>query len=110
MAVINMYKVDRDGALFADRKQAQEHDDMLALAEGFSAILERYAPGISAEAAEEAGIFLARHRTEVAVACKGKPEVLSGLLTSSSAEPEKEEKKEDDTERLSPPASLRVAG
>lgn len=85
MAVITMYKVDRDGALFADKKEAQEHDDMLALAEGFAEILERHAPGISTEAAEEAGIFLARNRELVAKACKGKPDILSELLQESDS-------------------------
>lgn len=96
MAVITMYKVDRDGALFADRKQAQEHDDMLALAEAFTEVLGRHAPGISDEAAERAGIFLARHRAEVAAACKGKPEALSDLLNGGDDVADVDQKSETD--------------
>ena len=44
MAVIAMWKCDRDGSMFEDKKAADEHDKMLELGEVFSRLLQKVIP------------------------------------------------------------------
>ncbi|BCE00212.1 YebG family protein [Marinicellulosiphila megalodicopiae] len=76
MAVIAVWKCDRDGSMFADKKEAEEHDKMLELAANITILLERNIEGITEQMGEDIGILLAKHRENLAKACKGKPETL----------------------------------
>lgn len=79
MAVIAMWKCDRDNSMFESRKEADAHDRMLELGEQFSRLLEQVIPQVDEQAAEEFGLVLARNRELVIQACKGKPEVMSEI-------------------------------
>ncbi|MBN8431341.1 YebG family protein [Microbulbifer salipaludis] len=76
MAVVAVWKCDRDGAMFDNKKDAEEHDKMLELAANITALIERNVEGVSEEACEEIGLMLAKRRDVLAKACKGKPEAL----------------------------------
>ena len=76
MAVIAMWKCDRDGAMFDNKKDADAHDKELELGSAFTQLLEQTIPGIDDAKAEEFGLLLARHKELVIKACKGNPEAL----------------------------------
>ncbi|MGQ9427203.1 YebG family protein [Gilvimarinus sp. F26214L] len=76
MAVVAVWKCDRDGSMFDDKKAADEHDKMLELAECITCLIEAEVPGVGDEAAENIGLVLARRKDDLAKACKGKPELL----------------------------------
>lgn len=76
MAVVAVWQCDRDGTMFQDKKEAEEYDKMLELAENISALIERHVPDVSAEHGEAVGLLLAKHREVLAKACKGKPDLL----------------------------------
>ena len=76
MAVVAVWKCDRDGAMFDNKKDAEEHDKMLELAANITALIERNVDGVSEDACEEIGLMLAKRRDVLAKACKGKPEAL----------------------------------
>ncbi len=84
MAVIAVWKCDRDGSMFADKKEAEEHDKMLELAENITALIEQQLEGVDEAQSEAIGLLLAKHREVLAKACKGKPE----LLLEATAETE----------------------
>jgi len=92
MAVVAVWQCDRDGSMFQNKKDAEEYDKMLELAENLSTMLEEFVPEMTPEASESAGLFLARHREVLSKACKGKPEL---LLHIDNSESEKEEENED---------------
>lgn len=76
MAVIAVWKCDRDDSMFANKKDAEEHDKMLELAENITALIDRDIEGIDEKTSEAIGILLSKHRENLAKACKGKPELL----------------------------------
>lgn len=76
MAVVAVWKCDRDGAMFDNKKDAEEHDKMLELAANITSLIERHIDGISEQAGEEIGLLLAKRREDLAKACKGRPEIL----------------------------------
>lgn len=76
MAVIAVWKCDRDGTMFEDRKDAEEHDKMLELAANLTTLIERHLPNIDEATSEAIGLLLAERRDVLARACKGKPELL----------------------------------
>lgn len=76
MAVIAVWKCDRDGTMFEDKKQAEEHDKMLELAANITSLIEEQVDGIDEKHSEAIGLLLAERRDDLAKACKGKPEVL----------------------------------
>jgi hypothetical protein len=80
MGVIAMWKCDRDGAMFDDKKAAEEHDKLLELGDAFTRLLERVVPGIDERKAEEFGLILARNKEQVVLACKGKVEAMEELI------------------------------
>jgi len=82
MAVIAVWKCDRDGTMFEDKKHAEEHDKMLELAANITDLIEQQVKGIDEKHSEAIGLLLAQRRDDLAKACKGKPEA---LLTSDSA-------------------------
>ena len=76
MAVVAMWKCDRDDAMFDSKKAADAHDKVLELAENFSLFLEKQVDGISEQDAENIGLLLSRNKDVLIAACKGKPELL----------------------------------
>ncbi len=80
MAVVAMWKCDRDNTMFDDKKQADAYDKMLELGEQFTALLEAQIEGVDERAAEAFGLLLAKNKELLVQACKGKPEVLSEML------------------------------
>lgn len=76
MAVVAVWKCDRDGKMFDDKKAAEAHDKMLELAANITQLIEAQVNGISEEHSEAIGLLLAERRDQLAKACKGKPEAL----------------------------------
>ena len=79
MAVVAMWKCDRDESMFENKKDADAHDKMLELAEGFTGMLSAHLDGIDERDAENLGLLLSRNKAAVIAACKGKPELLFPL-------------------------------
>ncbi len=76
MAVIAVWKCDRDGAMFDNKKEAEEHDKMLELAESITMMLQENISGIDTQISQEVGLLLAKRRDDLVKACKGKPDAL----------------------------------
>ncbi len=76
MALIAMWKCDRDGQLFDDKKEAEAHDKMLELAANISCWLEQEVDGLGEETVEAIGLLIANNKDKMQRAMKGKPEVL----------------------------------
>ena len=76
MAVVAVWKCDRDGKMFDDKKAAEAHDKMLELAANITELIETSIKGISEEHSEAIGMLLAGKSDVLARACKGKPELL----------------------------------
>ncbi|MGD8177216.1 YebG family protein [Marinimicrobium sp. ARAG 43.8] len=76
MAVVAVWKCDRDGKMFDDKKAAEAHDKMLELAANITQLIEAKVDGISEAYSEAIGLLLAERSDQLAKACKGKPEVL----------------------------------
>jgi hypothetical protein len=85
MAVVAMWKCDRDDTMFDNKKDADAYDKMLELAENFTQLLEANAKSLSEQDAEQLGLLLAKNKEQLIVACKGKPEQLLTLGEGSSA-------------------------
>ena len=86
MAVVAMWKCDRDDAMFDTKKNADAHDKMLELAEHFSLFLEKQIDGINEQDAEKIGLLLSRNKETLIAACKGKPDLLLDIGSESSQE------------------------
>jgi uncharacterized protein len=82
MAVVARWMCDRDNSMFDSKKDADAYDKMLELGEQFTALLCQQISGIDESKAEEFGIFLARNKDLISLACKGKPEILDELLNA----------------------------
>src|SRR5690554_7721751 len=76
MAVIAVWQCDRDGSMFEDKKQAEEHDKYLELAANITSLIENEIPGISEQHSEAIGLLLAQRRDQLAKVCKGTPDEL----------------------------------
>ena len=76
MTVVAVWKCDRDNSMFENKKDAEEHDKMLELAENITALIEANIEGVNESHSEEIGILLSKHRENLAKACKGKPSIL----------------------------------
>lgn len=104
MGVVAVWQCDRDGRMFADKKEAEEHDKMLELAENISSLIQKHLPSLSEQDNEAIGLLLAEHREVLAKACKGKPEALLEIevstekpATPKEASAEESEKAEQNT-------------
>ena len=86
MAVVAMWKCDRDEAMFDNKKDADAHDKMLELAESFGLFLGKHIEDISDQDAEKIGLLLSKNKNVLIAACKGKPDLL--LEIGSNSEPE----------------------
>ncbi len=76
MAIIAMWKCDRDEKLFDNKKEAEEHDKMLELAANISSWVEAEISDIPESAIETLGLLMANNKEKLLKAFKGKPEVL----------------------------------
>lgn len=82
MSITPMWRVDRDGSMFTDKKAAEEHDRMLELADGITGMLEANFK-IDEQLAEEIGLLMSRNKDILAKAFKGKPDVLQEIQLGS---------------------------
>jgi len=87
MAVVAMWKCDRDDSMYESKKDADAHDKMLELAEGFSRVLCKHIDGISEKDAENMGLLLSKNKNMLIAACKGNPGLLVGLGEDEQQEP-----------------------
>ena len=76
MAVVAMWKCDRDDSMFNNKKDADAYDKMLELAENFSLLLGKQIEGISEQDAENIGLLLSKNKNVLIAACKGNPDLL----------------------------------
>ena len=76
MAVVAMWKCDRDDSMFNNKKDADAYDKMLELAENFSLLLGKQIEGISELDAENIGLLLSKNKNVLIAACKGNPDLL----------------------------------
>lgn len=79
MPVIAMWKCDRDGAMFENKKDADAHDKMLELGEYFTALIESQIGGVDEAKAESFGLLLAKNKDVLLQALKGKPELIESI-------------------------------
>jgi len=77
-----MWKCDRDGTMFEDKKEADAYDKLLELGEVFTRLLEHVVPGIDERKAEEFGLLIARNKEQVILACKGKIDAMDEVLAA----------------------------
>jgi len=83
MAVVTLFMSDRDTSrTFTSKKEADEYDKMLELAEALSYFIGKKVAGLSEQQTEEIGLALARDKDLLAQAVKGKAEVLFNLTTT----------------------------
>ena len=75
MSITPMWRVDRDGSMFTDKKAAEEYDRMLELAANITSLLEESFE-IDENLAEEVGLLFARNKETFAKAFKGKPDLV----------------------------------
>ena len=86
MAVVAMWKCDRDNAMFDSKKEADAHDKMLELAESFSLLFEKQIEGISEKEAESIGLLFSMNKNILIAACKGQPDLLSDIGSDKQEE------------------------
>ncbi len=86
MAVVAMWKCDRDDAMFDTKKDADAHDKMLELAESFRVLFEKKIEGISEQNAENIGLLLAKNKSILIAACKGQPDLLLDIGSENPQE------------------------
>ncbi|WP_067520065.1 YebG family protein [Endozoicomonas ascidiicola] len=85
MSITPMWRVDRDGSMFTDKKAAEEHDRMLELADGITGLLESHFE-IDEKLAEEIGLLMSRNKDVMARAFKGKPDALEEIQRNEEVE------------------------
>lgn len=85
MAVVTIYMSDRDktGKTFVSKKDADEHDKKLELAENLGVFLSQHLGFLNEKQTEDIGFLLAEHRELLAQALKGKPELLLDVALES---------------------------
>ena len=72
--------------MFENKRDADDYDKMLELAENFSLFLRREADGITELDAENIGLLLSRNKDLLVAACKGKPDLLLDIGGDEQAE------------------------
>jgi dsDNA-binding SOS-regulon protein len=87
MAVVAMWKCDRDDSMYESKKDADAHDKMLELAEAFSMALGKHIDGLSEKDAENIGLLLSKNKNTLIAACKGNPGLLLALGEDEHQEP-----------------------
>lgn len=86
MAVVAMWKCDRDNSMFDSKKEADAYDKMLELAENFSLFLGKQIEGISEQDAENIGLLLSKNKNVLIAACKGNPDLLLDIGNEAPVE------------------------
>ena len=87
MAVVTLFMSDRDTSrTFTSKKEADDYDKMLELAEAVSHFMENNIEGLSEQQVEEIGLVFARNKDRMSLALKGKTEVLFESATESAGE------------------------
>jgi dsDNA-binding SOS-regulon protein len=77
MAVVTLFMSDRDTSkTFTSKKEADEYDKMLELAEAVSFFVEQNIEGLDEKQVEDIGLLFARQKDQLAQALKGKTDVL----------------------------------
>ncbi|WMS86990.1 YebG family protein [Pleionea litopenaei] len=77
MAVVTLFMSDRDQSkTFTDKKEADQYDKMLELAENVSAWIETKIEGLNEQQVEAIGMLFAENKDLLSKALKGKPEAL----------------------------------
>jgi dsDNA-binding SOS-regulon protein len=85
MAVVTLFMSDRDiSKTFTSKKEADEYDKLLELAEAVSHFMEQKIAGLSEQQIEEIGLVFARNKDLLAQAIKGKTDVLFTSLDEST--------------------------
>jgi dsDNA-binding SOS-regulon protein len=85
MAVVTLFMSDRDTSkTFTSKKEADEYDKMLELAEAVSHFMENKIEGLSEQQVEEIGLVFARNKDLLAQAIKGKADVLFASSDASA--------------------------
>lgn len=100
MSITPMWRVDRDGSMFTDKKAAEEHDKMMELADNLSSLLEANFT-IDDTLAENIGLLLARNKETLAKAFKGKPELIQSITSTGGNSEDNSEKNSEDNNRSS---------
>ncbi|MGY0219342.1 YebG family protein [Endozoicomonadaceae bacterium StTr2] len=85
-----LWRVERDGKVFATKKEAEAWDQTLELADAISELITVSLEDVSDKQGEAIGLLLAKNADTLAKACKGKPELLTNLLDSRPEEAEEE--------------------
>ena len=83
-----LWRVERDGKVFATKKEAEAWDQTLELADAIGELISSSLTDVSEKQSEAIGLLLAKNADTLAKACKGKPELLTNLLDSGQAEKE----------------------
>ena len=87
MPVIAMWKCDRDGSMFENKRDADAHDKMLELGEQFTSLIESQLKDVDEAQAESFGLLLAKHKELIIQACRGKPEILEEISNPANVTP-----------------------
>mgnify|MGYP002713174212 CR=1 FL=1 len=77
MAVIAMWKCDRDNSMFENRKEADAHDRMLELGEQYTQSVWTGMLEVGGVSAWGVGLVLAGQKEWIMQACEGRPVVMS---------------------------------
>ncbi|TQV75141.1 hypothetical protein FLL45_09390 [Aliikangiella marina] len=87
MAVVTLFMSDRDKSkTFTDKKEADNYDKMLELAESVSIWMEKEIEGLNESQIESIGLLLAKNKDNLLKALKGKPELLLEKSDSEDSE------------------------
>ncbi len=97
MAVITVWKCDRDDTMFENKKDAEDYDKMLELAANITEFIEKSIQDIDEKHSEAIGLLFAKHKEDLAKACKGKPEVILEAQADESLSAESDSKTENVT-------------
>lgn len=77
MAVVTLFMSDRDTSkTFTSKKEADEYDKMLELAEAVSYFVEQNIENLEEQQLEDIGLLFARNKDALNQALKGKTEAL----------------------------------
>jgi dsDNA-binding SOS-regulon protein len=86
MAVVTLFMSDRDTSkTYTSKKEADEYDKMLELAEAVSYFVAQNIEGLDEPQAESIGLLFARHKDQLGLALKGKTEVLFNAQEESES-------------------------
>jgi dsDNA-binding SOS-regulon protein len=86
MAVVTLFMSDRDiSKTFTSKKEADEYDKLLELAEAVSHFMEQNIAGLSEQQVEEIGLVFARNKDLLAQAIKGKSDVLFASVDKNTS-------------------------